>query len=76
MDYKTLAVVIGLPLLLHGLKRLIESVVEAKGATDVYVLSNSNGQKIDVVMNRQATDAERAAIINSKVHELTQRQTA
>lgn len=76
MDYKTLAVVVGLPVLMHGLKLLIESLIDSKGATDVYVLSNSDGQKIDVVLKRQASDAERAAIINSKVRELTQRQTA
>jgi hypothetical protein len=76
MDYKTLAVVVGLPLLMHGLKRAIESLMDAKGATDVYVLSNSDGQSVDVVLNRQASDAERAAIIDSKVRELTQRQTA
>ena len=76
MDFKTLAVVSGLPLLLYGLKLVIELLVDAKGATDVYVLSNSRGQKIDVVLRRQASDEERAAILSSKVDELAQRQTA
>lgn len=76
MDFETLAVVSGLPLLMFGVSRLIKTLVEARGATDVYVLSNSEGQKIDVVLQRQASDEERAAILNSKVDELTQRQRA
>ncbi|AVR97737.1 hypothetical protein [Pseudoduganella armeniaca] len=70
MDFETLAIVAGvLPAIMLCLRAVIKSLV---GTQDVYVLSNREGRKVQVVLDKHASEAERAAIINRKVRELEQ----
>lgn len=70
MDFETLAIVAGvLPALMLCLRAVIKMLV---GTQEVYVLSDSRGRKVQVVLDKGASDAERAAIIHSKARELQQ----
>jgi hypothetical protein len=70
MDFLSLAIVGGvLPAAMLCLRAIIKALV---GTQDVYVLSNSAGRKVHVVLDKHASEAERAAIISSKARELEQ----
>lgn len=70
MDFATLAIVAGvLPALMLCLRAVIKALV---GTQQVYVLIDSAGRKVQVVLDKSASDAERAAILDSKARELQQ----
>lgn len=76
MELHTLSILVALVPLLGAFRTVIKYIVEKSSNTDIYTLSDAKGHKIQVVVNKRASDEERASIINEKARELTQHQTA
>lgn len=68
MDFQSLAIVAGvLPAVMLCIRAVIKAFV---GTESVYFLSDSSGRKVQVVLDKNASEAERAAIIDRKAREL------
>lgn len=75
MDLRELAIVVGMAPVMVLIRLLIQRLSKGS-AFNIYTLSDSKGNKVDVVLPRHASAEEQVRIINEKVRELTERQSA
>jgi hypothetical protein len=77
MDFLPLIIVISLPFVMIGLRMLIVWITarnDASNFNEIYVLRDGNGKKITVVIEKYASEEDRAEIISEKARQLNRQK--
>ncbi|MRW90207.1 hypothetical protein GJ699_09445 [Duganella sp. FT80W] len=74
-DLDQLFILLGMGAVMAAFHWLIDRRTKAPDDTDVFTLSDSQGNLVKILLNRQATREEREKILNEKIREILQHPT-
>jgi hypothetical protein len=75
-DLHELLILLGMYVAMFMTSKLLDRYFKSPDDADIYTLSDTKGNGVQIVISKQATAEEREKIFNEKIRELIQQQPA